>query len=603
MTGAMNQIEITFVLLAVATLMLIGNILRPDIVAILLLLSLGFSGILTPQEAFSGFSRSAVVIMFSAFILAEGLRRSGITEHVGEFIVRFFGKGERWLIFGVMTAAATLSLFMNNIAAASLLFPALSGVARRSKVSLARLLIPLAFGTIMGGMATLLTTTNIVVSGLLGDVNLPGFGLLEFAPIGLPIALAGILFISLFGYRFLPTQSPAQKMSEEHETRELLNTYQMNERFVRGRVPSGGDLEGKSLGASRLREDFHLNVIAAHRGKQTLPIETRTVLRGGDDLLIVGRPEDTMPEVLHDILEILPLGSWQEDLLSMPEFRFIEAAIAPRSHLADQTLQEIHFEQKFNAKVLAIWRQGRSIRTRLANLPLQFGDALLLHGKPKSLDLLRTEPGLILLAEPTRSTRITTRSWIATLIMALTLMLAVAFPAIIEEMMLSGAIGMILIGALTMDEAYRAVDWRSLFLVGGMLPTGIALTKTGGAALIANAILVRVEGHEHFVLLAALVLLTVLLTQVVNGVAAATVLAPIGISAAQKLGMEPRAVALAIALASSMAFMSPLGHSVNIMVMGAGGYSFRDYARVGIPLTILLVVILLVLLPIIMPIG
>ena len=187
--------------------------------------------------------------------------------------------------------------------------------------------------------------------------------------------------------------------------------------------------------------------------------------------------------------------------------------------------------------------------------------------------------------------------------MGFTLMLAVAFPAIIEEIMLSGAIGMILIGALTMDEAYRAVDWRSLFLVGGMLPTGIALTKTGGAALVANAILARVEGHEHFVLLAAFVLLTVFLTQVVNGVAAATLLAPIGISAAQKLGMEPRAMALAIALASSMAFMSPLGHSVNIMVMGAGGYSFRDYARVGIPLTILLVIILLVLLPLIMPIG
>ena len=390
----MNQIEITFVLLAIATLMLIGNILRPDIVAILLLLGLGLSGILTPQEAFSGFSRSAVVIMFSAFILAEGLRRSGITEHVGTFIVRTFGKGERWLIFGVMTAAAALSLFMNNIAAASLLFPALSGVARRSKVSLARLLIPLAFGTIMGGMATLLTTTNIVVSGLLGDVNLPGFGLLDFAPIGLPIALAGILFIALFGYRFLPTQSPAQKMSEDQETRELLNTYQMNEKFVRGRVPARGDLDGKPLGLSRLREDYHLNVIAAHRGKRTLPIESNTVLRGGDDLLIVGRPEDTMPEVLHDILEILPLGSWQEDLLAMPEFRFIEAAIAPRSHLAGQTLQEIHFEQKFNAKVLAIWRQGRSIRTRLADLPLQFGDALLLQGKPKSMELLRTEPGL-----------------------------------------------------------------------------------------------------------------------------------------------------------------------------------------------------------------
>ncbi len=599
----MNQIDITFILLGIATLLLIGNILRPDIVALMLLLSLGLSGILTPREAFSGFSRSAVVIMFSAYILAEGLRRSGITEHMGAFIVRLFGKGERKLIFGVMTAAALLSLFMNNIAAASLLFPALSGVARRSNVSPARLLMPLAFGTILGGMATLLTTTNIVVSGLLRDANLPGFGLLDFAPIGLPIVVVGIIFMALIGFKFLPLQSPAQKVREEHDFGDLLKTYQLNERFVRGRVPKRGYLDGKTLGSSQLREKYHLNVIAVHRGRRTLPIETKTVLRGGDVLLIVGRPEDTLPEALRDILEVLPLGTWQEDYLSIPDLILIEAAIAPRSHLAGQTLQEIQFEQKFKAKVLAIWRQGRSIRTRLSNLPLQFGDGFLLQGTKQSLDLLRTEPGLILLAEPAQPTRITTRSWISALIMIITLGLAAAFSSLIAEIMLSGAVGMVLIGVLTMDDAYRSVEWRSLFLVGGMLPVGVALTKTGGAALLANAILSGVIGKGSFVLLAVLVLMTVLLTQIMNGAAAVTILAPIGISAAQKLGIEPRSIALGIALASSMAFMSPLGHSVNVLVMGAGGYTFRDYARVGIPLTILLVILLLVLLPIILPLG
>ncbi len=598
----MDQINITFILLGIATLLLVGNILRPDIVALLLLLSLGLSGILTPHETFSGFSRSAVVIMFSAYILAEGLRRSGITEQIGGFILWLFGKGERRLIFGVMAAAAALSLFMNNIAAASLLFPALSGVARRSRLSLARLLMPLAFGTILGGMATLLTTTNIVVSGLLRDANLPGFGLLDFAPVGLPMVLVGILFMSLAGFRFLPLLSPAQKAREDPELGELLNTYQLNERFARGLVPRKGLLDGKTLGASQLREKYHLNVIAVHRGKRTLPIERKTVLRGGDVLLLVGRPEDTLQEPLQDILEILPLGTWQEDYLSMPDLILIEAAIAPRSLLAGQTLQEIQFEQKFNAKVLAIWREGRSIRTRLSNLPLQFGDGLLLQGTRQSLDLLRTEPGLILLAEPARATRITMRSWVTALIMALTLGLAAVFPDLIAEIMLSGAVGMVLIGALSMDEAYRSVEWRSLFLVAGMLPVGVALTKTGGAALIADAILAGVAGRGDFLLLAVLVVATVLLTQVINGAAAVTILAPIGISAAQQLGLNPRSIALAIAIASSMAFMSPLGHSVNVLVMGAGGYTFRDYARVGVPLTLLLVALLLVLLPAIVPI-
>jgi di/tricarboxylate transporter len=265
-------------------------------------------------------------------------------------------------------------------------------------------------------------------------------------------------------------------------------------------------------------------------------------------------------------------------------------------------LQDIQFEQKFKAKVLAIWRQGRSIRTRLSNLPLQFGDGLLLQGTTQSLDLLHTEPGLILFAEPAQPTRITTRSWLSAAIMIITLGLAALFPDLIAEIMLTGAVAMVLIGVLTMDDAYRSVEWRSLFLVAGMLPLGVALTKTGGAALLANAILSGVVGKGSFVLLVVLVLVTVLLTQIMNGAAAVTIIAPIGISAAQQLGLEPRTIALAIAVASSMAFMSPLGHSVNVLVMGAGGYGFRDYARVGIPLTILLVALLLIVLPAIMPV-
>ncbi len=599
----MAQIDLTFILLGIAALLLVGNFLRPDIVALMLLLSLGLTGILTPQEAFSGFSRSAIVIMFSAFILAEGLKRSGITEHIGTFIVRLFGRGERWLIFGLMAAAATLSLFMNNIAAASLLFPALSGVARRSNVSPSRLLMPLAFGTILGGMATLLTSTNIVVSGLLRDANLPGFGLLDFAPIGIPLAIAGITFVALAGKKLLPAQSPAQKIKEENGLSELLETYRLQERLIRGCVRSAGCLDGKTVAESELREKYHLNVIAMQRGKRTLPIEAKTVLKGRDVLLMMARPEDSLPEALHELLDILPTGTWQQDYLSTPNLILIEAAIAPRSHLAGQTLQEIQFEQKFKAKVLAIWRQGRSIRTRLSNLPLEFGDGLLLQGTASSLDLLRTEPGLTLLAESVQPARITTRSWLTASIMFLALGLAVVFPNLIAEILLSGAVGMILIGTLTMDHAYRSVEWRSLFLVGGMLPVGVALTKTGGAALMANAILSAVDGKGYFILLMVLVLLTVLLTQIINGVAAVTILAPIGISAAQKLGMEPRMVALAIAVASSMAFMSPLGHSVNVMVMGAGGYTFRDYARIGIPLTILLVAILMLALPILMSLG
>lgn len=598
----MNQTELTFVFLGIAALLLIKNILRPDIVALMLLLSLGLTGILTPRETFSGFSRSAVVIMFSAFILAEGLRRSGVTERLGTFILRLFGKGERQLIFGVMIAGALLSLFMNNIAAASLLFPALSGVARRSNVSSSRLLMPLAFGTILGGMATLLTSTNIVVSGLLRDAGVGALGLLDFAAVGLPLGMTGIVFMALVGYQFLPSQSPAQKMKADDSSNELLETYQLHERLVRGCVHPGGLLDGKTLHASGLREKYHLNVIAMQRQKRTMPIGAKTILKGNDILLITARPEDIHLEALHDLLEILPPGAWQEDYLSTPNLILIEMAIAPRSQLAGQTLQQIRFEQKFGAKVLAIWRRGRPIRTRLENTPLEFGDGLLLQGTAKSLELLQTEPGFILLAEPSHPIRLSGRSWASVLIMLASLGLAVAFPALISEILLSGVVGMVLTGALSMDDAYRAVEWRSLFLVAGMLPVGLALTKTGGAALLANTVTSFANGREHFFLLTILVVLTVLFTQIINGVATVTILVPIGITVAQKVGMEPRSVALAMAFASSMAFMSPLGHSVNVMVMGAGGYTFRDYIRVGTFITIILVVLLLLLLPRVLPI-
>src|SRR5512143_1227782 len=224
----MSPMNFTLILIAIAAVLLLRNVWRADIVAVLLMLALGLSGILTPQEAFSGFSRSAVIIMLSAFVLAEGLRRSGMTERIGSFILRLFGKGEGQLVFGVMTASALLSLFMNNIAAASLLFPSLSGMARRLKVSPSKLLMPLAFGSILGGMATLLTTTNIIISGLLRDEKLAPFKLTDFAPLGIPLALTGILFMVLWGRRLLPDQSPAERLTDSNGSADLLSTYQVS---------------------------------------------------------------------------------------------------------------------------------------------------------------------------------------------------------------------------------------------------------------------------------------------------------------------------------------------------------------------------------------
>ena len=599
----MSQIALTLIFLGIAAILLLRNVFRADIVSILLMLALGLSGILTPQEAFAGFSRSAVIFMMAAFILAEGLKRSGIAERMGRFIIQLFGASEQGLLFGVTAAAAFFLLFMNNVAAVSLLLPSTSGMARKSKVSLSKLLMPVAFGASLGGMATLLTTTNIIVSGVLHDSNLIGFNLLSFAPVGGPLAIAGVVYMALFGRRLLPDKSPEQQLEKSGAPDELIDSYNLSDRLVRAQVTPNEILDGVTLQKSGLRGVYHLNVIALERDERILPIKADTQIKGNDILFFMARPEDIGTENLQSALTVLPSGEWQEDYLSIPGLRLIEVAIPPRSHLAAQTLRNLNFEQKFGAKVLAIWRQGRSIRTRLEKQPLELGDGLLLQGTESTLKLLRTEPGLLVLAEPGPPATISRRGWLTAFIMLTTLALAAIFTSSMTEIMLTGAICMVLIGALSMDQAYQAVDWRSLFLVAGMLSVGVAITKTGTADMLSAMILNVFGSAGHYGLLAGLVLLTVLLTQVINGPAAVTVIAPIAITTAQQVGMEPRSVAMAVTVASSIAFMSPLAHAVNVMVMGAGGYTSKDYARVGIPLTILLVVILLLLLPFIMPIG
>jgi len=594
---------LTLLFLGIASILLLRNIFRADIVAMMLMLALGLSGVLTPQEALSGFSRSAVIVMLAAFILAEGLRRSGIAERMGRFIVRLFGMSERGLVFGVVTAAAFSSLFMNNVAAASLLLPSISGLARKSKIPLSKLLIPLAYGVSLGGMATLLTTTNIVVSGLLHDANLPGFTLISFAPVGGPLTITGILYMAFVGIRLLPERSPVHEIKDNGHPNELIDSYLLDDRLVRAKICADGSLNGQTLGKSGLRERYHLNVIAMRRKKSVLPIQADTQLMADDILLLTARAEDLEAEGVSDILTILPSGEWQDDYLALPDLKLIEVAIPPRSSLATQTLRGLRFEQKFGAKVLAIWRQGRSIRTRLEKQPLELGDGLLLQGTEQTLKLLRTEPGLLVLAEPGPPATISKRGWLTAFIMLTTLTLAAIFPPQMTEIMLSGAIVMVLIGSLSMDQAYGAVDWRSLFLVAGMLSMGVAMTKTGAAALLSNLVLNVFGSAGHYGILGGLVLLTVGLTQIINGPASATVIAPIAIATAQKVGMDPRSVALTIAVASSINFSSPLGHAVNVMVMGAGGYTFKDYARVGIPLSILLLIILMIALPLILPIG
>lgn len=602
----MNALTITFLILIGSILLFLSGRLRPDLVALLVAISLGVTGVLTPQEVFSGFSRSAVITIMAIYVLAEGLQRTGVAEKIGSFLLRLGGTTERRLMVVVMFSGAFLSLFMNNIAAASVLLPAVSGGARKSTLNPSRLLMPLAIGTILGGMATLLTTTNIVVSSVLRDEGLAGYGLLDFAPLGLPLVAAGILYMAIVGWRLLPVQSGAHHLRAAGlEEGDLPSIYRLGERLIRARIPAGSSLVGKTLGQSNLRQDFRLNLVAIeHTTQKIFSPSPAVTLKQGDVLLLEGKPEEVSPATLQPNLEVLPLENTREQELESQRVILIEAILAPRSTLIGQTLRSAHFREKYDLNVIAIWRSGRPIRTNLSDLPLQFGDALLVQGRRERVTVLHSEPDLIILNGEERHISTNGRkAWLALLIMGAALLLATLNLVPVAEATLGGALVMVLVGILTMDRVYQVIDWKSIFLIAGMLPMGIAMAKTGAAASLGNWMVSIFGPANPLALLVGLVVLTMLLSQVMNGAAVAAVLAPVAIGSAQQIGADPRAMAMGVALASSMTFLTPLGHPVNVLVMGPGAYRFQDFFRVGLPLTLVLCVVLIVLFPIFWPLS
>jgi len=598
------DLVVTLVILTAAIVLFLSERLSIDLVALLVLVALGLSRVLTPQEVFSGLSDTAVITILAIFVLAHGLEVTGMADRMGDLVVRLAGKSEARLIAALMGMAAFMSLFMNNIAVASTLLPATSTVARRSGIKISRLLIPLAFGSLLGGSATLFTTTNIVVSGALKDNGYQGFGVLDFAPVGMPIVVVGIAYMVLFGRRWLPKEKPAERDEVLRQAQmDLFSTYHLGERLFRARIPAGSILNNRKLAESSLREKYGLNVVAVERNDEKIlaPLPD-FVFQQGDVMLLEGRLEEFRKVDTEPYLEIQSLPQYQERDLETQDVVILEVVLSPRSQFIGHTLKETHFREKFGMTVLAVWNGERMIRTGLADLKLAFGDALLLQGPRNRLPTLRLSSELIVLSDEEQPVRKAfNKGALALSIFGLTLAVAALGPFSVGEVMLAGALVMIIMNVMTMEQAYRVIEWRIVFLVAGMLPLGMAMTKTGATALFAKALIDVVGPYGPQVLLLGLLTLTVLLSQAMKGAAVSAVLAPIAIQAAQQVGADPRAMSMGVALATSMAFITPLGHPVNILMMGPGGYRFRDFFKVGLPLTALLFIVVLVTLPIFWP--
>jgi len=598
---ATGEILTVLVILTVAIVLMVTEWLRADLVALLLALTLALTGTITPQEAFSGFSRSAVITILALFIMTHGLYRTGITGRMGTALHRVAGNRPTLLLFLTMSIGATLSLFMNNIAAAALLMPAVMDAARRTRTSPSRLLMPLAYGVILGGAATLLTTSNILVSAVLRDQGLAPFNLLDFAPVGLPMVTVGVFYLLLVGRRWLPAINTVEQFENTPPTSGgLAETYSLDERLSEVSIPYGSPLAGKTLGASQIGEKLGLSILAIHRNGQPIRLAPASgqTLRVGDTLLVAGRPErvQQLAELGGQVLKTL---TWARGLFT-EQVVLLEVILAPRSAAAGRTLKELRFREKYGLSVVALWRGGRPYRTDVGNMSLQFGDALLVHGSRERIAVLQSDPDFLVLAEPEGPPR-ARKGWLAAGIAALALLAAALKALPIAEATMLGALGMVITGCLTMDEAYRAVEWRAIFLIAGILPASIALAKSGATEWLGQLAVTTLAGWGPLALAGGMFLLATLLTQALSGQVTAVVVAPVAIAAAQQIGADPRAMAMATALGCSMAFLTPTSHPVNVFVMGPGGYRFRDFLRVGIPLALLEFVTVLFILPLFWP--
>lgn len=590
------EIALTLSIIVVALIIFGTEKLRVDIVALLVLLTVGLTGLVGPKEVFAGFSNSAVITVWAVYIVSGGLFKTGVADILGKFIYRLSGNNEVRLIAVIMLTCGLMSAFMNNVGATAMLLPAVVSVAKQAKIPVSKLLIPLSFSSLMGGGITLIgTPANILATSIVADNGLPTFGFFDFTLIGLVVFATGIVYMIVIGRHLLP----ARQAPSENNVKGELRTY-----ISEVRVLPDGKLAGCTLLESKLGENFDLTVIAIVRGKETITRMTRnTCIEPEDILLIEGSAEN-----LLRAREELGLATANEskrhaelDKLSEKDIGIVEATLAPRSSMARRSLRSLNFRERYGFTVLAIRRGGQMITKRLRSVRLQFGDDLLLQGPRHRMPNLQENNDFLVLEPLEISKRRSRKMPIAIGWMLLVIILAITGILDISMAMVTGAVGMVITGCLNMDEAYDSIDWRTVFLVAGMLPLGVAMESTGTARYIADLMLGAIGDMGPLAALGGIYLLAALITQPMSNAAAMVLVVPIALDTAASLGANHLTFTLAVVIGAVTSFLTPVGHKANVLVFGPGGYKFFDYARVGALLTVSIFIVTMIFLPIFFP--
>lgn len=585
-----GDILLTLAITAGALVLFIWDRIRVDVVGIMVMAALIVSGLLTPAEGISGFANEAMITVAAMFVLSAGLIRTGAVDRLGRVIARLTGESEFRLIVVSLGIAVPLSAFVNNTPVVVVMIPLVMGICRSTGIAPSRVFMPISFGSQMGGTLTLIgTSTNLLVAGLVLELGMDRIGLFEVTPPALVLAVVGIVYLLTAGRWLTPRREAPGDIVSAYELRDYTTVLVVE--------PEAG-IVGKTLAESQFASTYGLEVMALERGGQRrYTVDAGTLIEAGDVLLVRGKVADIarMEEVEHLRIRtprtpfVPDPADVDDDDLDEP--RLAEVMVPPRSHLIDQSLRQINFRHRFGMPVLGILRHGEALLEPMRDVRLRQGDLLLVRGAQRALRRIHQGPDLTLLGTVDLPERRTRKLKVAVPIVVGVVGLAAlnVLPILVSAML--GVIAMFLTGCVTADEAYEEVDWMVLVLLGSIIPLGMAMQKTGAAALIAGVLVDATGPLGLYGTLAGVFLLTSLLTEAISNNAAAVVLTPVVIAIAGDLGASPMPYVVTVMIAASNSFMTPIGYQTNTFIYGPGGYRFSDFLRVGGPLVLLMVLV------------
>jgi di/tricarboxylate transporter len=590
------EMILVMAMIGVAVFLFIVEWVRVDVVAILMMVVLPLLHLVTPKEAFMGLSSNAVVSIIAVIIIGAGLDRTGMINQLVAPVLRIAGKSTSRIIVAISLTVAVISSFMQNIGAAALFLPAIQRISKIQKIPLSRLLMPIGFSAILGGTITLVGSSPLILlNDLLIPFHLEPFGLFDVTPIGIILAASGIGCFVVLGRFILPqVEQKEPQPSEQSLSPDLLEPAPDQNEFYELRTPDDFTDYRDPVTVEDIRRRYLLNVVAMTEPpdfKVLSPLPEEEV-RSSTDLVVCGWKQDVQRMAADEGMQLKESLETYRDSLNPQKAGTVEAVVAPRSHYAGKSLNDINFPDRSHVTPLSVYRQEETYRAKIDDIVIQVGDVVSLYGTWVRFRELHKEGGFLFsLSSDVEDIRPEKAIW-AGLWLVIALVMIMGFKIQLSVSLMTGALGMVLTRVLSIDEAYQSVDWRTIFLLAGLIPLGIATEKTGTAAWIAHSILDIIGNVSPIVLLTVIGILSTLFTLVISNVGATVLLVPLVVNMAIAAHTDPRMAALVVGLATSNSFVLPT-HQVNALYMGPGHYRTVDFIKAGSLVSVIFLIVMI----------